>query len=150
MTAILSRSHCVKKTMTWLKDISRMLWLQPQMSGTCVWGITLHVHIDGLMQERRNSIANALDSHHSCTNHRYDVWVVWEEINISACDLHNTMAVYILTKIHSLSSPVLILLYENTTNIPRVAWTICEVTDYATLFLQQLSVKLWTATINDL
>ena len=28
-------------------------------------------HFDGLMQERSNSIANALELHHSCTTHRF-------------------------------------------------------------------------------
>ena len=31
-------------------------------------------HIDGLVQERRNSTANALELRLSCSNHRYEDW----------------------------------------------------------------------------
>ena len=43
-----------------------------------------HLHLDGLMQERRNSIAYALELHLSCTD--LSIYLLWQE----TCSLYDT------------------------------------------------------------
>ena len=50
--------------------------------------VTLPSLIDGLVQERRNSIANALELRLSCTNHRYVVQLITCLSQVSLCSRH--------------------------------------------------------------
>ena len=80
---VLKQWYSWKKQQQWGKGGKGVHWL-PLTAILHVWPTGRKDHIDGLMQERRNSIANALELHLSCTNPSIWQWVVRHQMRQSS------------------------------------------------------------------